>query len=315
MLVAWRGFLCGKQKRKDVILFQVHLMDHLYTLQQELKNKTYVHGNYKQFNISDPKPRVIHKAAVRDRLVHHLVYQELYPYFDKRFIFDSYSCRIRKGTHKATRKLRGMARTVSKNHSKTCWVLKCDIQKFFASIDHTVLKKILASHITDSTILWLLGVIIDSFNTNGKVGVGLPLGNLTSQLFVNIYMNEFDYFLKRDMKIRYYVRYADDFVVLSLDKQYLENTLVSAGHFLETKLGLKLHPNKVSIETFSSGIDFLGWVHFPHHSVLRTSTKKRMLQNIQTKRDKKSLDSYKGMLQHGNAHKLSLRISDTKGEK
>jgi len=134
---------------------------------------------------------------------------------------------------------------------------------------------------------------------------GLPLGNLTSQLLVNIYMNEFDQFMKRELKVKYYIRYADDFVILHKDKKYLEELLLKISGFLEKELKLQLHPDKVSIETIASGIDFLGWVNFPKHRVLRTSTKRRMLKNLKESSKLESKHSYLGMLSHGNAYKLS----------
>ena len=141
LLLAWKEFMRGKKNKKDVQEFQLHLMDNILALHQDLKNKTYKHGGYMAFNISDPKPRNIHKATVRDRLLHHAIYRILYPYFDKKFIHDSYSCRINKGTHKAINKFREYGRKVSKNNTKTCFVLKCDIRKFFANIDHKILKR------------------------------------------------------------------------------------------------------------------------------------------------------------------------------
>jgi len=178
-----------------------------------LAGKTYKHGGYQAFRISDPKPRDIHKASVRDRLVHHVIYRILYPYFDRKFIFDSYFCRIEKGTHKAIYRLRKFGRIVSKNNTQTCWILKCDIRKFFANINHEIFKNILEKYIGDENALWLLAQIIGSFQTENKIGIGLPLGNLTSQLLVNIYMNKLDHFIKRELKIKFYIRYADDFVI------------------------------------------------------------------------------------------------------
>ena len=138
-------------------------------------------------------------------------------------------------------------RKVSKNNTRTCWVLKCDIRKFFANIDHSILKGILAKDIGDEKILNLLGGVIDSFSTVGKPSVGLPLGNLTSQLLVNIYMNEFDQFVKHKIKQKFYIRYADDFVFLHEDKRYLENLIPQISEFLGAELKLSLHPNKVFI--------------------------------------------------------------------
>lgn len=298
-------------------------MDNILSLQNDLKNKTYTHGGYHAFNISDPKPRQIHKALVRDRLLHHLIYQELYPYFDSKFIHDSYSCRINKGTHKAISRFRDFSRKVSKNNTKTCWVLKCDIRKFFASIDHSILKSILSKCLFDKDVLWLLSQVIDSFNSKHTYAMparqsfsvggadickGLPLGNLTSQLLVNIYMNEFDQFMKRELKVKYYIRYADDFAILSDSKNYLENLLPKISDFFEHKLKLQLHPDKVFIKTFASGLDFLGWVHFPKHRVLRTTTKNRMLKNLRNNPKQETVQSYLGLISHGNSYKLAGKI-------
>src|SRR3989344_426924 len=274
LLLAWKEFLRGKKKRKDVQEFQLHLMDNILFLYCDLKNKTYTHGGYHAFNISDPKPRNIHKAMVRDRLLHHALYRMLYPYFDTKFIHDSYSCRKWKGTHKALLRFEEFGREGSKNNTKTIWILKCDIRKFFASIDHRILKSIVSKTVFDTNVLWLLGQVIDSFKTKNSIYAmadmcrGLPLGNLTSQLLVNIYMNEFDQFIKQNLKIKYYIRYADDFVVMSRDKEELESLLLKIRIFLKERLRLELHPNKVSISTLASGVGFLGWVHFPHHRVL-----------------------------------------------
>jgi retron-type reverse transcriptase len=311
LLKAWQEFLCDKKDRKDVALFQAKLMDNIFDLYNDLKNKTYIHGGYIAFNISDPKPRIIHKATVRDRLLHHLIYQELYEYFDSKFIHDSYSCRLGKGTHKAINRFHDFHHKVSKNNTKTCFVLKCDIRKFFANIDHKILKEILEKHIKDENIIWLLSRVINSFNSIyaiAEMKKGLPLGNLTSQLLVNIYMNKFDQFMKRELKVKYYIRYADDFVVLSDDKEYLEIILEKMGEFLENRLKLNLHPDKVYIKTIASGVDFLGWVNFSKHRVLRTSTKRRMLKNVKNNLNQQVVQSYLGMLKHGNTNKLQKML-------
>ncbi len=307
LLLAWKRFLIGKKKHNDVIIFQARLMDNILALYLDLINKTYIHKGYKSFYISDPKPRHIHKAVVRDRLLHHLIYQETYQYFDSKFIYDSYSCRLDKGTHKAIYRLGDLEKIVSKNNKKAIWVLKCDIRHFFASIDHKILKSILKKYITNTDLLWLFEEIIDSFYTFGNKGVGLPLGNLTSQLLVNIYMNEFDQFVKRELKAKYYLRYADDFIFLSPDEKYLIELKSKIGLFLNEKLKLKLHPTKVFIKTFSSGVDFLGWIHFNNFRVLKTATKKRMLKKIKNNPKKATVVSYLALLKHGSTYKLKKR--------
>jgi retron-type reverse transcriptase len=316
LLSAWKEFVRGKSNKKDVFEFSANLFVNIQRLHLDLKNKTYTHGPYHPFKINDPKPRDIHKATVRDRLLHHAVYRKLYPFFDGTFIADSYSCRNDKGTHRALNRFRDFARHASWGHSKTVWVLKCDVRKFFATIDHHILFNILHQYIPDADAMNLIKEIIGSFHS-AKEGIGLPLGNLASQLFVNIYMNEFDQFMKHKIKSTYYIRYADDFVMLRQDRQWLEVILVKIKAFLEEKLKLTLHPNKISIKTFASGVDFLGWVHFPTHRVLRTTTKKRMLRNIKAKRDmgeqekyESMMRSYKGMLSHGNGYKLSTFVLD-----
>jgi hypothetical protein len=198
---------------------------------------------------------------------------------------------------------------------------------------------ILAKHIQDKDIFWLLGQVIDSFYTNTHINhgayvqsntiyaiaemqkhqylnsaiaeneyCGLPLSNLTSQLLVNIYMNEFDQFVKHKLKVKYYIRYADDFVILQNDTIELEKILEQMKEFLENKLKLNLHLDKVFIKTITSGVDFLGWVHFPKHRVLRTATKKRMFRNIKENLKFNTIQSYLGLLKHGNTYKLNKAI-------
>lgn len=303
LLEAWREFLRGKRSKGDVQLFAFQLMDNIIALRDELVNQSYAHGEYEAFNISDPKPRNIHKASVRDRLMHHAIYRVLYPFFAKSFIADSYSCQLEKGTHRAMERFRNFTYKVSENNTRTCWVLKGDIRKFFASIDQGILLTVLEAYIPDKKILWLLERVISSFSS-GMQGRGLPLGNLTSQLFVNVYMNEFDQFVKHKLKVKYYVRYADDFVVLSQNKEALESLIPQIDLFLRERLNLTLHPDKVSIKAFASGIDFLGWVHFPDHRVLRTATKRRMFKKLKVSTNPASLQSYIGLMSHGNTYKI-----------
>lgn len=308
LLEAWQEFQCGKRKKLDVQEFGYTLMDNVLELHRDLKNKTYTHGSYHAFNISDPKPRNIHKASVRDRLLHHAIHRKLYPYFDKKFISDSYSCRVGKGTHRALNQFRKYAYEVNKNNTKTCWVLKCDIRKFFASVDQKILMDIFARHVHDPDTVWLINQIVHSFNS-GKAYKGLPLGNLTSQLLVNIYMNEFDQYARHKLKAKQYVRYADDFVFLSRDKEWLQFLITKIADFLDIKLKLSLHTNKVCIKSFASNVDFLGWVHFPDHRVLRTTAKRKMLRVIKAKKDNEAtVQSYFGLLSHGNTEKLRIRV-------
>ncbi|MBU6430773.1 MAG: group II intron reverse transcriptase domain-containing protein [Patescibacteria group bacterium] len=274
-----------------------------------MRTKTYRHGEYEAFSISDPKPRSIHKATVRDRLLHHAIYRVLYPLFDKKFIYDSYSCRHLKGTHRALKRFNQFVRQVSESNSRTCWVLKCDVRKFFASIDQATMVQIVKRHISDPDTIWLIERTVSSFQSTGP-GKGLPLGNLTSQLLVNIYMNEFDQFVKHGLRQRYYIRYADDFVIMHHDKGVLMEVLPKVHDFLEERLKLSLHPDKIFLKTAASGIDFLGWVHFPHHRVLRTTTKKRMFKKIRDSEKKPEVvQSYLGLLSHGDGNDLKKKVA------
>ena len=309
LLAAWRGFAKGKRGKLDVAAYELRLMDNLFRLSQSLAARTYRHGPYRAFVVQDPKRRDIHKAPVRDRVLHHVLYNALYPYFDARFIHDSYSCRVGKGTHRALDRFRSFGRSVSRNDTRTVWVLKCDIKKFFASIDHTILKGILVHHIADADIRGLIRTVIDSFSSAAS-DKGVPLGNLTSQLLVNVYMNEFDQFMKRILKATYYIRYADDFVILSPTRTDLDAMLPKIRGFLMDRLKLELYPTKVSIRTLASGVDFLGWVHFPDHRVLRTVTRRRMLRNL-AQPDEARINSYHGLLSHGNAFSLAKKIPES----
>ncbi len=314
LLQAWREFLPGKRGKLDVQEFSLRLMDNILGLRRDLVNRTYRHGPYRAFNISDPKPRNIHKAGVRDRLLHHAIYRALYPFFDRKFIPDSYSCRLNKGTHRAISRFRAFAYRVSRNHTRTCWVLKCDVRKFFASIDHEVLLNILERNLTDKNTLWLLREVIGSFRSGqpglpAQAGKGLPLGNLTSQLLANVYMNEFDLFVKHKLKAKYYVRYADDFVILSEDKTWLQELIPQIDSFLRRNLKLELHEDKIILKTLASGVDFLGWVHFPDHRVLRRATRRRMLKRVEENPARETMSSYRGLLKHGNTRKLITTLN------
>jgi retron-type reverse transcriptase len=318
---AWEEFSKGKRGKADVALFERNLEDNLFTLYELLKNKTYKHGAYKAFYIRDPKIRHIHKAYVQDRVVHHLTSKVLERIFEPTFCAHSYSCRKNKGTHKGIKTFIKLARKVSKNNTSPLYVLKCDIKKFFASVDHTVLLEILNKSIKDNDFIWLLNEIILSFKTEGEAK-GMPIGNLTSQLFANIYMNPLDQYMKHVLKTEYYIRYADDFVVLSQDKKYLENLIPVIKVFLEKELKLTLHPNKVEIRNYYLGVDFLGYIIFPNFVIPRTKTKRRMFRKIykqiavyrkgqQTYESlNQTIQSYLGYLSHANTYKLSQDLKN-----
>lgn len=323
---AWSEFIKGKKTKIDILTFERYLEDNLFELYFSLKNKTYRHGDYKSFYVRDPKMRHISKACVRDRIVHHLTGQVLERVFESTFYAHSYSCRRNRGTHKGVEAFIKIVRKASKNNSSSLFVLKCDIKKFFATIDHKILFGILSKKIKDKDFLWLLSNIISSFKSeytiDPKEPKGMPIGNLTSQFFCNIYMNQFDKFIKDELKIKYYIRYADDFVVLSKNKEFLENLIPKLKKFFLENLKLTMHPDKIVIRDYYLGIDFLGYVIFPHFILPRTKTKKRIFRKLQKKVQlvktgeisieslNQSFESYLGYLSHADAYKLSQKLKN-----
>jgi retron-type reverse transcriptase len=279
-----------------------------FSLHDDLKNNRYQCGSYQQFYISDPKLRSIHKATVRDRVLHQAIFRVLYPVFDSHFIHDSYSCRDKKGTHLAVWRLGRFLQKSSHNHTSLVWTLKCDIKKFFDSIDHQILIDLLTCQIKDSKILNLLCQIIWTFEAGP--GRGLPLGNVTSQLFANIYLNELDQFAKHHLKIAHYLRYCDDFIIVHPNKDYLLDLIKPLGQFLSQKLKLNLHPSKIIVRKITQGIDYLGYVTFPHYRILRPKTKRRILRRVTTQGLKtSSFCSYCGMLRHCFGLKILMTLT------
>jgi len=200
---ATRNAVRSKRDREDIAEFLLNLESNIENLNQDLCNHNYKHGKYRLFSIIDPKPRIISKASIRDRVVHHAVHDMIYPAIDKSFIYDSYSCRIGKGTHRAIMRVQKWSRTYK-------YAIHLDIVQYFNSIDRGVLKTLLTKWIKDKDVLWLLNEIIDSSSQIDKYRkCGLPLGNLTSQFFANIYLNELDQFVKHTLRIKPYVRYMD----------------------------------------------------------------------------------------------------------
>lgn len=316
--MAWKEFKKGKGKKLDVQEFEFNLEGNIFQLHEDLKNKAYQHSPYTSFYVTDPKLRHIHKACVRDRVLHYAIFRILYPIFDKNFIYDSYSCRLGKGTHRAVNRSEDFTRKLSCNNHRTTHALKCDIRKFFDSIDKTILKRIIFNKVKDDNFSWLISKILDSFS---KIpGKGLPLGNVTSQIFANIYLNELDQYVKHCLRVKYYLRYCDDFVILDSDQNYLLELAFKINEFLEEHLALSLHPNKVILRKYRQGIDFLGYVVLPHHRAIRTKTRNRVISKIISKREesddnlisqeslRQSLNSYLGIFKHCNGYELENEV-------
>jgi len=277
LLLAYRKAAKGKRGQPNVAGFEYHLEERLLELQQELQNFTYRPGPYTSFHIHEPKRRLISAAPFRDRVVHHALCNLIELLFERSFIFDSYANRIGKGTHRALDR----AQTFSRRYP---YLLQCDIRQFFPSIDHAILHNILANGIEDENILWLcdqilasgVGVLSDVyemvyFPEDDLFSIlrprGLPIGNLTSQFWGNVYLNGFDHFVKRTLRCPAYLRYVDDFLLFSEDKE----TLWCWKHEIEERLaGLRLtihagaHPVPVT-----EGFSFLGFQLFPEKRRLK----------------------------------------------
>ena len=305
-------------------LFERYLEDEIFKLHEELKTQTYRHSPYSKFYVFDPKERHISKAYVRDRLVHHMVYNVLSAIYEPRFIFHSFSCRLGKGTHVGIEHLNRMLRRESLSNARPCYALKMDVRRFFDTVSHSLLKKVIEKKVKDQRVLDLIGLIIDSFKVSSDhIGNrGIPLGNVTSQIFSNIYLHELDHFVKHDLKEPFYLRYTDDFVLISKDPIHLKTRIPMISYFLETELNLSLHPKKIILRKWKCGIDFLGYVSFPNHQLMRTSSKRRMYRRLKKGYEDflmgesdevsfdQSLQSYLGMLNHSHQRTLAEMLKN-----
>jgi len=276
----------GKRFRPAAARFFFHLEHELTRLQEELAAKTYRPGPYRTFTIYEGKTRLISAAPFRDRVVHHALTGALEPIFECSFVLDSYACRKGKGTHAAVNRCQAFARRYR-------YVLKADVRKFFPSIDHAILKGLVARKIKDPHVLWLVNLIIDHGNSQQPVLMwfpgddlftpterrrGLPLGNQTSQFFANVYLDPLDHFLTDRLGLSY-VRYVDDFLVFADDKMRLHNTRVQIERFLE-RLRLQIHQDKSVVFPTRDGIRFLGYRVFPTHRLLAQQNVRRFRRRM-----------------------------------
>lgn len=266
--------------KRDVLEFSSRLEDNLSELHQELADGTYRHDPYERFYVDDPKRRHISKASVRDRVVHQAVVNAIEPRIERSLIFDTYASRREKGTHAAIDRLDAFLRQASSNGTRRVFALKCDVRKYFDSIRHDILLATLRRYVADERLLRLLELIIRSHASDETATRGLPLGNVTSQLFANLYLSGFDHWIKERLKTRRYLRFCDDFVLLDPDRAVLESATVAIRTYLANRLDLQLHPNKVSIRTYVQGVDFVGWVLRPHARTLRGKTYRRLLRRV-----------------------------------
>ncbi|TAF11278.1 MAG: RNA-dependent DNA polymerase [Nostocales cyanobacterium] len=321
LLLAAKKAQKGKRFKSDVLQFNYNLEQELFKLQAELKSQTYIPGNYRSFEILEPKPRLISAAPYRDRVVHHALCQIITPIFESTFIYDSYANRVGFGSHRALRRFTKFARS-----SK--YVFQADIRKYFPSIDHEILKSLIRRKIKCADTLWLIDKIIDNSNKQESVidyfpgddllsplkrKRGLPIGNLTSQFMANVYLNGFDHFIKDQLKCQKYIRYVDDFVLFADDKIFLENARLSIEEYLAS-LRLKIHPIKSQLFATEYGANFVGFRILPHQIRVRNDRLRQGKARIKRiiseypgsaeERIQKSLQSWFAHLKHGDTWKL-----------
>ncbi len=313
----------GKLQKTEVIQFELNLSEELIKLQEELQAKTYQIGAYYKFAIYDPKKREIQALPFRDRIVqHNLCDNILAPLMERHLIYDNSACRKGKGTHFAMDRLSGFFREYYKKYGAEGYILKCDIHKYFDSIDHKVLKTRLMKIIKDRDVFELLERIIDSYKkTPGK---GLPMGNQTSQWFALYYLDGLDRLVKEKYRMKYYTRYMDDCIILCQDKEYLKQCLSAMQYYVEEDLLLAFN-EKTQLTAMKDGVDYLGFRFYLTDTGkvirrLRTGSKrrwKRRLKKIkrQYREDEitleevtRSIASYKGHLKHGHTYKLQKKV-------
>ena len=332
---------CRKRKRYTInaLKFELNFETELLKLQKELVSHAYKPGQSICFVVTKPKPREIFAADFRDRIVHHVLVGYLQPIFEAKFINQSYACRKGKGAHRTISDLERYIRKATKGVTKEAWYLQADIQSFFVSLNKHILFDLVKKQVKNPEILWLARTIIfhdptRHYYRKGQISLfdlipdhkslfkvatdqGLPIGNLTSQFFANVYLNELDQFVKHTLKARYYLRYVDDFVLLSEDKDQLIRWRDEIGSFLEDRLKLKLHPRKQILQTVDKGIDFVGFVVKPSHILIRRRAVRSLKEKLwklnrnpaviaeeEMKRTLSVVNSYYGQFKHGKTFGL-----------
>jgi RNA-directed DNA polymerase len=327
---AYRRARKGKREQQDIANFEFKLERNLLKLGEELASFAYKPGSYKNFYISEPKRRLISAAPFRDRVVHHALCKVIEPIWESRFYYHSYACRIGKGTHAALDRASEWVR-------KYKYVFHGDIVKYFPSIDHKILYQHIAHRIRDKKVLWLVKGIIDggaAIQQNEKPILyfpgddlfsilrpsGLPIGNLTSQFWANLYLHMLDKFIKEELSCHPYLRYMDDFLLFSDDKNILNQWKMDIKIFLGSHLRLLLHENKSVVKPTRTGLDFCGFVLFPEYRKIRKSSAMRFIKRFKRQRRlfgegllsldilQESVQSWIAHAEHGNTWGLRKDI-------
>jgi RNA-directed DNA polymerase len=297
---SWFLFRKGKRKTKELESFQYHLEENLWRLYVDLNNGKYHHGGYRHFTIKEKKRRDIAVASIRDRGCHRLVYEYLVSVFDKTFIYDAWSCRKNKGVVGAIERTELFLRKYPKS-----FVWRADISKFFDNVDQSALMGIISRKIKDKNAIWLIENIIRSYSNDESKQTGrrgIPIGNLTSQVFANIYLNEFDRFVKYELKPQFYLRYGDDFIVGAGMRAETEEYRRKSVEFLANSLKMEINRKNDIIVPCNSGLLFLGMEIYPTGRRL----KKGIWQSIDEKLELENTASYSGLVSHHDRKKMNL---------
>jgi retron-type reverse transcriptase len=322
--LAYRNASRGKRGKHATAAFEVLLADHLITLQEQLRNRSYQPGPYNSFYIHEPKRRLISAAPFRDRVVHHALCNVTVPRFERLFIADSYANRVGKGTHRALDRCQQFTRRFR-------YVLQCDIVQFFPSIDHDILRNILFSMLAEESLNWLIdrvlgsgrGVLAEEYNMVYFPGDdifavqrprGLPIGNLTSQWWANCYLNPFDHFVRRELGCRAYIRYVDDFILFSQSKRELWEWIEAIVKRLE-RYRLVMHSKGVHPKPVTEGIPFLGFIIYPEKRRLKRRKGiayrrhlKKLLKTATHEQVKSSLCGWLNYVRYGDTYGLRTKL-------
>lgn len=300
----------GKRERDYALEFQKNIEERLFTISSELRSGEWKPKGYTQFYVQDPKRRLINAPDFGDRVVHRALYDTLIPIYEPRFIFDSYACRVNKGTHAGADRLTHFLRSYPNNQPVYC--LQGDVKSYFASIDHILLFTVLKKKIRDPEVRDMIWKILDSYHESP--GVGIPLGNLTSQLFANIFLNEMDTFVKHELGVKHYIRYMDDFILLSHEKEQLWYQYEGICNKLKS-MKLLMHPKKHSIYPTARGVDFLGYVVFRNYRRIRNRNIHRVYDRLERisrgtfdKDPIASINSWFGYSIHADAYHLNKSL-------
>lgn len=289
LLSAFKKARKGKSRKWYVKDFEADLDNELAKLRTELETQTYRPRQLKRLVVRDPKTRVIYASHFRDRVVHHALCNMIEPIFEKTFIQDSYANRKNKGTHAALNRFDRFKRVSSRNgrlvknwkdgNMVVGYALKADIKHYFQTVDHKILIRILERKIRDERVLRLIRLILENHDEETE-GRGMPIGNLISQFFANVYLNGLDHFVKHTLKAKNYIRYVDDFVILHRSREKLAVYKWLINNFLKS-LRIELHPDKSKIIPISKGVSLLGFRNFYHHKLPRKANVRKFERSLQ----------------------------------